>query len=209
MKTDDLIGLLAAAAGPPPQAPVARRVGPAALLGLAVAVAIALGVFGAEAAASGLPLWTKLAYTGALAIASGWLLARHARPAMPVAAPWRLLVAILAVMGALGALSLWQAPAGERLDTLLGRYWLQCPWVVLALSLPALAAALWALRGLAPTQPRAAGLAAGLMAGSLAALGYSLACPEAAAAFVAAWYTLGVLLAGLLGALVGPRALRW
>jgi hypothetical protein len=73
----------------------------------------------------------------------------------------------------------------------------------------ALAAALWALRGLAPTRPRAAGGAAGLLAGAVGAAGYSLACPEASPGFVAAWYTLGIALTGGLGALLGPRLLRW
>ncbi|MEY3253450.1 MAG: hypothetical protein RL227_2423, partial [Pseudomonadota bacterium] len=79
----------------------------------------------------------------------------------------------------------------------------------LGLSLPALAAAMWALRGLAPTHPAQAGAAAGLFAGALGAFGYSLACDELALPFIAAWYTLGVLLTAGLGALLGPRVLRW
>jgi len=75
--------------------------------------------------------------------------------------------------------------------------------------LPALAAALWAVRGLAPTRPWAAGFAAGLLAGSVGAFGYSLSCPEASPAFVAAWYTLGIVLTGAVGAALGPRVLRW
>jgi hypothetical protein len=43
----------------------------------------------------------------------------------------------------------------------------------------------------------------------LGASGYALACPEASPAFVAVWYSLGVLLTGLLGAALGPRLLRW
>lgn len=77
------------------------------------------------------------------------------------------------------------------------------------MSLPALAAALWALRGLAPTRPRHAGFAAGLLAGAVRACGYALACTESSPAFIAAWYTLGILLTGCLGAALGPRVLRW
>jgi hypothetical protein len=80
---------------------------------------------------------------------------------------------------------------------------------VLALSLPALAAALWAVRGLAPTRPRTAGFAAGLLAGSVGAIGYALSCAEASPAFVALWYTLGIALTGAVGAVLGPRVLRW
>jgi hypothetical protein len=80
---------------------------------------------------------------------------------------------------------------------------------VLALSLPALGATLLAMRGLAPTRLRAAGTAAGLLAGAVGAIGYALHCPEAALAFVAAWYTAGIALAGALGAALGPLVLRW
>jgi hypothetical protein len=92
---------------------------------------------------------------------------------------------------------------------LLGESWSTCPWSVLALSLPALAGSLWAVRGLAPTRPRAAGFAAGLLAGSVGAFGYSLSCPEASPAFVAVWYTLGIAFTGVVGAALGPRVLRW
>jgi hypothetical protein len=70
-------------------------------------------------------------------------------------------------------------------------------------------ASLWALRGLAPTRPRAAGLAAGLLAGAIGAFAYALACHEVSVAFVALWYSLGIALSGALGALLGPRLLRW
>ncbi|MFO1333443.1 MAG: NrsF family protein, partial [Rubrivivax sp.] len=56
---------------------------------------------------------------------------------------------------------------------------------------------------------RAAGFAAGLLAGAIGALAYALACTEMAMSFVAAWYTLGILMVGALGALLGPRVLRW
>jgi hypothetical protein len=84
-----------------------------------------------------------------------------------------------------------------------------CPWSVFLLSLPALAATLALLRQRAPTRLRAAGAAAGLFAGALGAAGYALSCTEESAAFVAVWYTLGIVLSTALGALLGPRVLRW
>jgi hypothetical protein len=54
-----------------------------------------------------------------------------------------------------------------------------------------------------------AGFAAGLLAGSVGAIGYSLSCPEASAAFVAVWYSLGIGLTGVAGAILGSRVLRW
>ncbi|MGB0128517.1 MAG: NrsF family protein, partial [Rhodocyclaceae bacterium] len=75
--------------------------------------------------------------------------------------------------------------------------------------LPAFAAALWAMKDLAPTRLRWAGAAAGLLAGTLGAAAYSLHCPELAAPFLALWYVLGMLIPAGVGALVGPRVLGW
>jgi hypothetical protein len=211
MKTDALIELLARGAGPAPRALVLRRLSPAALVGLLASALVAVAGFGALPAAmfaTAVP-WTKMAYAGALALAAGWLTARLSRPAAPTAGPRRATVLVLLAMTALGLASLVFTPAGERLDGLLGKSWSSCPFSVLALSLPALAAALWAVRGLAPTRPRAAGFAAGLLAGSVGAFGYALSCPEASPAFVAVWYTLGIVFTAGLGALLGPRVLRW
>jgi hypothetical protein len=65
------------------------------------------------------------------------------------------------------------------------------------------------MRELAPTRLRAAGLAAGLLAGAIASFAYATVCGEQSAAFVAVWYSLGIALAAGLGAMLGPRALRW
>lgn len=211
MKTDALIELLARDAGPAPRALAARRLSPAAAAGLLVSAAIAIALFGAIPAAlyaTAVP-WTKMAYAGALALAAGWLTARLSRPAAPITQPRRATLLVLVAMAVVGAVSLVSAPAGTRMDIVMGASWSTCPWSVLALSLPALAAALWAVRGLAPTRPRAAGFAAGLLAGSVGAFGYSLSCPEASPAFVAVWYTLGIVFTGAVGAALGPRVLRW
>ena len=211
MKTNDLIELLATGAGPAPRAVAARRLAPAAALGVLASAAGALVILGpipAELFATPAP-WMKLAYAGALAGAAAWLAARLGRPIARTSGPVRALLLVMLAMVLLGALTLLATPAGARLVTVLGHSWASCPVNVLVLSLPALAAALWALRGLAPTRPRAAGLAAGLLAGGLGAFGYALSCTELSPAFVAVWYSLGIALAGALGAALGPRVLRW
>ena len=211
MKTDALIDMLARDAGPVPRALAARRLSPAAAAGLLVSALIAIAWFGAIPAqmfATAVP-WTKMAYAGALALAAGWWTARLSRPAAPIALPRRVTVLVLLAMVVVGGFSLASTPAGARLDALLGESWPTCPWSVLVLSLPALAGSLWAVRGLAPTRPRAAGFAAGLLAGSVGAFGYSLSCPEASPVFVAVWYTLGIAFTGAVGAVLGPRVLRW
>jgi hypothetical protein len=211
MKTQALIDMLARGAGPAPRALAARRLSPAAAAGLLVSAWLAIATFGVippTLFATSTP-WTKIAYAVALALAAGWWTARLSQPGASFVRPQRATAAVVLAMLALGGVSLIAEPPGARLAALLGHSWTSCPWSVLMLSLPALAASMWAVRGLAPTRPRAAGFAAGLLAGSVGAFGYALSCPEASPAFVAVWYTLGIALTGALGAALGPLALRW
>ncbi len=62
---------------------------------------------------------------------------------------------------------------------------------------------------LAPTRPALAGAAAGLAAGALGAFIYAFHCDESAAAFVALWYTFGIVSVGAIGAVAGRVLLRW
>lgn len=211
MKTDQLIAMLAQGAGAAPRAPVARRLGPASLAGVLASAALALSSFGplpTELWQAGAP-WFKLAYALAGALAAGGLALRLASPVPRARGPAGAVLAVGIVVAAIGLDAAWIAPAGQRLGPLLGHSWLQCPFSVLALSLPALAGGLWALRAGAVTRPRAAGAAVGLLAGALGAAGYALACTELALSFVALWYSLGMALAAALGAALGPRVLRW
>lgn len=211
MKTTELIDVLAADAGPAPRGVAARRLTPALTLGLLISVAAALLVLGPIPAAlwADVGPWLKLTYAGGLAAGAAWLTARLGRPVARTRGPLMVLLLVAAAMALLGLVAVAAAPAGERLAAVLGHSWASCPTNVLLLALPTLAGAFWALRGLAPTRPRAAGLAAGLLAGSVGAFGYALSCTELSAAFVAVWYSLGIGLAGVLGAVLGPWLLRW
>lgn len=215
MKTDDLIDLISRSAGPAPRAVAVRRLGRGAAFGLGASALLALATLGwvPEDLYRHPAPWFKLAFAGALALAASWLAAWLARPlARPLwrpLAPGGAVAAVLLAAASLGFADWLTSPAAERSTALLGHSWATCPWNVLLLSLPALAAALWALRGLAPTRPAAAGAAAGLFAGAIGAFGYALSCNELAMSFVAVWYTLGIALVAALGALLGPRVLRW
>lgn len=211
MKTDQWIQLLARGAGPAPRGVVPARIGVAVAFGALASAAACLGTLGLNPTLStmGTGLAIKLAYVLGVLGASAWWLDRAARPA----ARWHRAagaVALVAVLMALWAgLTLSAAPDDARAALLLGQSWRSCPWRVAVLSLPACCLAVWALRGLAPTRPRLSGFAAGLFSGSVGALGYALFCPELSPAFVWIWYSLGMLLPAAVGALLGPRLLRW
>lgn len=211
MNTEQLLDLLARNAGPAPRAPVARRLAPMVLLGVACSSLLALWLVGPQPTAdfqTPAP-WIKLAYAAALAVGAGLLTGRLARPVHRLLPPRLLVWLTIGGMALVGAAALGLTPPDERLQAVLGHTWLQCPWTLMGLSLPALAGILWAVRGLAPTRPRQAGWACGLLAGALGAAGYALACPESSTPFIALWYTLGMLMTAEVGRRLGPLMLRW
>lgn len=211
MNTDQLMDMLARNAGAAPRAVVARRLAPVVLLGLLCSAALAWGLMGLLPAEElrAPATWVKLGYAAALAVAGALLTSRLARPLARVSVPRWLVRGAMGAMLLVGAVALGLTPAEDRLGALLGQTWLLCPWTLMAFSLPALAGILWALRGLAPTRPNQAGWAGGLLAGALGAMGYALACPESSSAFVAIWYTLGIVMTAGIGRWIGPRVLRW
>jgi hypothetical protein len=112
-------------------------------------------------------------------------------------------------MWLLAAIVLALAPPAQRMALVLGQTALACPFLIALVSLPGFVAMFWLMRAWAPTRLRTAGAAAGFSAGALGALAYSLHCPEFAAPFLGVWYVLGMLIPAALGALAGPRWLRW
>ena len=204
MRTDELIGLLAQDAEPVAQHAIEQRFAVAALAGLAGATVLMLAQTLAQ------PMfWGKLLFAAALALAGVALLRRLARPGLGLGHSLALLALPPVVLWALAALVLGQAAPAERMALILGSTWRSCPFNIAALSVPALAALFWALRGAAPTRLAWAGAGAGLLAGALGTLVYALHCPEMAAPFLAVWYLAGMALPTALGALLGPRLLRW
>ena len=77
------------------------------------------------------------------------------------------------------------------------------------MALPLLVAALLGLRHGAPTRPAVAGAIAGLLSAGLAATLYASHCTDDLPLFVATWYTIAAALVAAIGALAGPRVLRF
>ncbi|WP_158624631.1 DUF1109 domain-containing protein [Caulobacter sp. 602-1] len=153
--------------------------------------------------------WIKFAYALALAGLALWTVDRLARPGVSAMSRSFWLLAPVAVLTILAIWQLADAPATDRRHMLMGVSAAACPWRIVGFALPPLAGLLWAVRGLAPTHLAHAGAIAGIAAGGLGAAAYALNCQEATGPFVAAWYSLGVLAVGGLGATLGARVLRW
>ena len=213
MKTDELIHLLAADATPVARHRIEQRFAVATLAGVVGAGMALMAWFGLRpdlAQAAALPMfWGKLMFAAALAAAGLALLRRMARPGMALghAALWLALPPLVLWAMALWALS--QVSAAERMPLILGSTWRTCPFNIAALSVPAFVAGFWALKGAAPTRLVWTGAGAGLLAGALGALVYALHCPEMATPFLAVWYVAGMAIPTALGAVLGPRLLRW
>jgi hypothetical protein len=213
MKTDDLIALLARDASPVKRGALPMRVGLLALLGAAGAFAILVPWIGMRPdlheAMMGSTFWMKAVYTFGLSVAGFALVERLSRPGAKGRIGWAIIALWIALALVFASRQLVTEAPDQMHAALMGSSWDKCPWRILVLSLPGLAALLWTMRRFAPTRPMLAGGAAGLLAGGLAATIYGLHCQETAAPFVAIWYSLGVLLSTLAGALIGSRFLRW
>jgi hypothetical protein len=213
VKTDELISLLASGEEAV-DTRTPRRAGALALLaGLAVSLAVmavALGVRSNLAEEAHWPqFWTREAFCAALAGIGLVCVRRLSVPGARLGlAPLALAVPV-AAMWLLAGAALVEAEPAQRMALVLGQTARVCALLIAVVAAPVFVAVIWALRCFAPTRLRLAGAAAGLAAGGAGALVYSLHCPELAPPFLAVWYVLGMLIPVAVGALLGPRLLRW
>ncbi|AEQ52260.1 NrsF family protein [Pelagibacterium halotolerans] len=153
--------------------------------------------------------WIKLGYTsvlGLLGLAAAMALSR------PDRRKWPALWAVGGVFVLTLAGGLWQwgnAPEAVRPVLVLGGTALVCPFLIVAFSAPVLAIMLASMRRLAPANATLAGLAAGLASGGAGASVYALHCGESGMLFLALWYSVGIGLVALCGAVLGRTLLRW
>jgi hypothetical protein len=213
MKTNELIALLAQQDPRPARSASGHRVTISALFGLVAATLLVAAMLGfrenwSEALRQPM-FWWKLAYAVSLGVAALLATVRLASPGRKVGRTGLGLAVPPAIAIAAALAVLWLAPAGARAELIRGQTWQVCALLIAMLSIPAFAAVMWAIRGLAPTRLRAAGAAGGLLAGALATIAYCVHCPESQVPFWAVWYTAGMLIPAGVGAFLGPRLLRW
>jgi hypothetical protein len=213
MRTEDLVTALASHVEPVDTRVPVRRLWWATAAGIGFGLPLMLATFGLNpelSAAARIPMfWVKASFVAAMAATGSWVVFRLARPGARLQEPLFVLALPVVAMCLLAAFVLLSAEPAQRSTLVMGSTWAVCPWNIALLSLPALVAVFWAVHALAPTRLRLAGAGAGLFAGALGALAYLLHCPELAAPFLAIWYLLGMLVPAAIGAIVGPRVLRW
>ncbi len=213
MKTDDLVTMLANGVAPVPRHAASRRMTWAVAVGLPLSLVILFAEYGLRRDLVEVMFWPmfwfKLLFPACIAVAGFVMLRRLARPGVPVGSAWW--AAVLPAVGVwlLATVAWLGAPADARMPMLMGQTWKTCALSICLIGLPVFVAAIVALRSLAPTRPALAGAAAGALAGGIGGSVYALHCMELAAPFLAVWYVGGIVLAIAIGAVAGPRLLRW
>jgi hypothetical protein len=153
--------------------------------------------------------WIKSGYTLALGLLGVWGVERLGRPATSGSAPLLWAAACFFSIVAAAAIGYVSAPAPNHALMLMGGSASVCPYYIIALSAPLLAATLAFMRRLAPTNLPLAGAAARLATCGLGAWVYSFHCTEPGLPFLATWYSLGIAIMMVFGAVLGRFVLRW
>ena len=213
MKTDDFVSMLATRVAPVDPDISGKRFRLALSAGALGAALVMLGMFGLNPqlrAAALLPMfWVKLVFPAALGVVAVLLAQRLSHPGMRLGAAAKAWAGPVIAMALLALLVWMDAAPSERPNMVYGKTWKVCSRNILIVAAPVFAAVLWAMKGLAPTRLVLAGASAGLLAGAVGTVVYALHCPEIAAPFIFVWYGAGMLLCSAIGAVLGPRVLRW
>ncbi|MDO8401365.1 MAG: DUF1109 domain-containing protein [Bradyrhizobium sp.] len=212
METDQLIRTLAA-----DNAHRARPVGSVLALSLLLAAPVSIAIFVAELGvrpdvmtAMRNPFFDlKFAVTLALAISAIAISLHLSRPEASLRGwAWLLLIPIGLLVAGIGG-EMMMPQRAPMMTRLIGRNAWNCLTSIPLMALPLLVAALLGLRHGAPTRPAVAGAIAGLLSAGLAATLYASHCTDDSPLFVATWYTIAAALVAAIGALAGPRMLRF
>ncbi|MFT3730564.1 MAG: NrsF family protein [Hyphomicrobium sp.] len=213
MKTEDLIKAIAADAKSVAP-PIAQTLAVAVGAGTLISALLMLGTIGIREnflvdITTSMRFAFKFILTLSVAIPAFVLVRSLARPDF---APGKNLwwLALAPVVLAVGVIAeLFALPRDAWHAHMVGQNSVYCLIIIPILSLAPLAAVLYALRRGAPTHPVVAGAVGGLLSAGIAATLYAAHCPDDSPLFLAAWYTIGVLVMTAVGALLGSRILRW
>jgi len=212
MRTETLIQALVED-GRAKEASLPLRFAVAILIGFAVSTALFLATLGPRpdaAAALRTPRYPlKIFEALLLASAAASLAMQLSRPGAETRRARLAMLAAPALLVATLVAELLVVSPGDWTTRLVGSNSRVCLTAIPLLSLPLLAAVLYALGAGAPTRPGLAGAVAGLLASGLAAALYAIHCPDDSPLFVAAWYSIAIAGVSLVGAAAGRYLLRW
>lgn len=216
MKSEELLDMLSADVHPVKPHTVTWTIGIAIAAGSVFAIGSMLVMLGIRDdltnGAALAYLLAKLAFALTIVAVASIYLTRLARPggenktnAAAIMAPFAVIVLLAVISFALAPTSHWNKLVG-------GTDWLECALSIPIIAIVPFAVTIGAVRKTAPTNLVRTGAVAGLVAGGISALGYALHCTDDSfdsLPFVAVWYGGTIALCTLVGAVFGPRLLRW
>src|SRR6266853_860165 len=213
MKTDQLIDMLSTNVDPVKSGQVWKPLVWAVAIGGAASFCVMFATVGLRTdAAGGIHvgfLGLKLLFTLSVIGTGTALLMKLIRPGQEARKLFRFLFLPFLVAGLVGILALALQPSAAWHPMILGTQWVTCLYCIPLFAIVPFAVLIWALRKGAPTNLRRTGAIAGLVAGALGATAYAFHCPDDSVPFIAIWYGTLVALCGAIGAMLGPRLLRW
>ncbi|RKE68182.1 NrsF family protein [Pseudorhodoplanes sinuspersici] len=215
MQTNDLIDTLSADVRPGWFTSAAVIISSAAVLSYAVVITIALVWLGIRTdllqtvLAGDFAFFLRLTFIISIMILALICLRDLAVPGRRMRLPPIVTLLPLLLMGVLGLLDLAIAPFEEWSLQVVREPWISCLSQIAVLALPAFVITTLALRMLAPTDLRWAGLYVGLFSGGIGALAYVLCSDGHTIIFSATAYTSAISAFAALGLLLGPHLLRW
>lgn len=211
MKTDQLIDILSTNLEPSKGGQLKRTLALTLVAGGFAAFCVMLGTVGLRTDGAfhlGF-LALKLLFALILIGAGTSLLAKLIRPGQDGRKLYTVILLSFLAVGLAGVVALALEPASAWHPMILGGHWGTCAVCIPLFAIIPFAALIWALRRGAPTNLKRTGAIAGLVAGALGAAAYAFHCPDDSLPFVALWYGMMVALCAWIGAMLGPRLLRW
>jgi hypothetical protein len=213
MKTDRLIEMLGTNVEPVNRQVLPTSLALAVLLGGVAAFCLMLGTvsFRSDLAAPASLTFVAVKLLFALTVIGAGLafLRRAMRPGQDTHRSFQFAFLPFLVIGlaAVSELALGFTTAPHPMTT--GTHWLLCLYCIPLFAVIPFISVVWALRLGAPTNLTRAGAVAGLVAGAVGAAAYAFHCPDDSLPFIALWYGASIAFCAGVGAMLGPRVLRW
>lgn len=213
MKTDRLVDILSGNLTPVQNERLGRTLAFAVIVGAIAAFCVMLATlglrtdFGDSVHLSFLAL--KLVFAMSLVATGAVLLTHLMRPGWAERGRIVLVLVPFVAIGAAALVGLIWKPPVTWYALLLGTQWATCMVCIPLFAAIPFASLTWAVRNGAPIDLRRTGAIVGLVAGALGATAYAFYCPDDSLPFIAVWYSAAIAICVLIGALLGPRLLRW
>lgn len=213
MKTDQLIDMLSTNVEPVKPARFKQTLALTLLFGEAAAFCLMLLTVGirndvSAGILSGF-IALKLFFTLILISAGTVLLTKLIRPGQDGHRSYTVIFLSFLALALAGIAALVIHPPAAWGHMVMGTDWVMCVLCIPLFATVPFVALIWTLRQGAPTHLRRAGAIAGLVAGAIGAVAYAFHCPDDFIPFIALWYGVMIGMCALIGAILGPRLLRW